>query len=78
MNLPRRRGRPFAPGELDVILSLTPTRTNIERLSHLLERSEGAIETVYIVAYDPSRLQKVSVAMKNRVRAAKDRLGLCV
>ena len=78
MNLPKRRGRPFAPGELDVILSLTPTRTNIQRLSLLLERSEGAIETVYIVAFDSSRLRKVSVAMQKRVRAAKDRLGLCI
>lgn len=46
-----RKNRPYSDGELEVILSLVPTAANIGRLSALLERSEGALEIVYRIAY---------------------------
>src|SRR5688572_3258455 len=38
--MPGRTNQPYAPGELEVVLSLAPTEDNIHWLSLLLERSE--------------------------------------
>lgn len=48
----RRSGEPYKEGELEVILSLAPTSTNIKWLSILLERSTGSIELVYKIAFE--------------------------
>ena len=46
-----RKGHEYSEGELEIILSLVPTSTNIKWLSKLLQRSESAIEVVYKIAY---------------------------
>lgn len=51
MAIPLRKNQQYRNGELEVVLSLTPTDTNITHLAALLDRSEDAIRIVYRIAY---------------------------
>jgi hypothetical protein len=46
-----RKGAQYHAGELEVILSLAPTDTNIANLALLLDRSENAVRLVYRIAH---------------------------
>jgi hypothetical protein len=48
---PCRKGAEYHAGELEVILSLAPTDTNVANLALLLDRSEEAVRIVYRIAY---------------------------
>jgi len=73
---PARKSRPFRDGELDVILSMVPTKDNIARLAMLLERSEDAIVVIYRKAYAHGDFTKSSKVMQKKILAAKKRLGI--
>ena len=74
-----RKGEPYRAGELEIILSLVPSKANIRLLAILLERSEDAIEIVYKIAYtgfQPSGSDKGIQVRK--VKAAKTQLGIAI
>jgi hypothetical protein len=52
---PEYKGRPYRAGELELILSVAPTKENIGRLASSLGRSESAIEIVFRIAYQPDK-----------------------
>ena len=71
-----RTNKPYKDGELEVILSLAPTAENISRLSRLLERSEGAIEIVYKIAFEHGPFSKSATIQRRKVLEAKQRVGI--
>lgn len=71
-----RTNAPYKSGELEVILSLAPTKNNIKWLSTLLERSEGAIEVVYKIAYEHGPFGKHADIQEQKVINAKNRVGI--
>ncbi len=76
---PTRKFEPYADGELEIILSLVPTETNIAHLARLLRRSESAITIVYRIAYGglvPGGDKRG--AQVRKIRAAKKRLAIAV
>ena len=75
--MPNRTTEPYKPGELEIILSLAPTSSNIYWLSVLLERSQAAIEIVYKIAFERGAFTKAaSSAQQRKVIEAKKRVGL--
>jgi len=76
--MPSRKNRPYAQGELEVILSLAPTARNIVYLSELLSRSEEAIEVVYKLAFEHGPFGKDSSIQMSKVLAAKKRVGIAI
>jgi hypothetical protein len=73
-----RKNRQYAPGELEVILSLAPTQNNIAHLSELLGRSVDAIELVYKLAFEHGPFGKSARAQMTKVLAAKRRVGIAI
>jgi hypothetical protein len=71
-----RKNKPFKEGELELILSLTPTTQHIEWLSNVLERTPGAIEVIYRKAYGQGRFSAGDNIMQRKVDAAKKVVGL--
>lgn len=76
--MPARKNKPYAPGELEVILSLAPTRNNIFYLSELLGREEGAIEIVYKIAFEHGPFGKEAGTQIRKILAAKRRVGIAI
>jgi hypothetical protein len=68
-----RKGAEYDEGELEVILSLVPTRQNIQRLSQLLRRSEEAVAIVYKVAYGKRMGRGIQ---KEKIEAAMKKVGI--
>jgi len=73
-----RKNKPYAPGELEVILSLAPTRNNIGYLSELLGRTEDAIEVVYKLAFEHGPFGKEAGIQMRKVLKAKRRVGIAI
>jgi hypothetical protein len=73
-----RTGKPYKDGELEVILSLAPTKDNIRWLSILLERSEDAIEIVYKIAFEHGPFGENADIQERKVIDAKERVGISI
>ena len=73
-----RKGTRYRPGELETILSLVPTKKNIEILSELLDRNEGAIEIVYRIAYGHGPFAKDANTQNQKILDAKKCVGIAV
>ena len=71
-----RTGKPYKDGELETILNLAPTETNIRWLSTLLERTEEAIEIVYKIAFEHGPFGKESGIQERKIVEAKERVGI--
>lgn len=78
MTYPIRRNAKYKVGELEVILSLAPTKTNIRWLSLLLDRSEDAIAIVYRIAYSQGPFGLHATAQSQKIIAAKKRIGIAI
>lgn len=76
--MPNRTGKPYKEGELEVILSLAPTKENIKWLSVLLERSEEAIEIVYKIAFEHGPFGENADIQERKIIEAKERVGICI
>lgn len=70
--------KPYRDGELEVILSLVPTRENIKKLSRLLGRTEAALKMVYRIAYERGKFVEAARPQREKVLEAKKRLGIVV
>ena len=75
---PSRRGKPYCAGELETVLQMPATRSNIEHLAELLGRSAGAIEIIFRFAYGFGDFGITAVAQRKKILAAKLRVGLAV
>lgn len=75
-NAGARKNQPYKDGELETILSLAPTESNIKWLSKLLERSEEAIEIVYKIAFDHGPFGKNADIQERKILEAKERVGI--
>ena len=73
-----RKNAQYRPGELEVILSLAPSATNIHWLSVLLERSEAAIRIVYKTAYEHGPFGENADIQEKKVIAAKESVGIAI
>ena len=73
-----RKNRPYKPGELEVVLSLAPTKGNIRWLARLLERSEDAIEIIYKHAFEHGPFGKGAGIQERKILAAKKRVGIAI
>ena len=73
-----RRNKPYKDGELEIILSLVPTKSNIQWLACLLDRSEQAIVIVYRIAYGHGKFGTTAGIQKRKILAAKKRVGISV
>lgn len=71
-----RKGHEYSEGELEVILSLVPTKTNILWLSKLLKRSESSIKIVYKFAYEHGPFGDNSDVQERKIIEAKNRVGI--
>ena len=78
MSTQDRRGAEYAPGELEVILSLVPTEANISHLSDLLGRSRRSLKIVYRIAYQQGPFADGATAQQRKVLEAKARLGIVI
>lgn len=74
----KRKGKPYKEGELEVILSLTPTSQNIASLSALLDRSKRAIEIVYRIAYGAGPFGDTAGIQVSKVLKAKKAVGISI
>ena len=74
--MPNRTGKQYKKGELEVILSLAPTKQNIRWLSFLLERSEEAIEIVYKIAFEHGPFGENADIQERKIVEAKERIGI--
>jgi hypothetical protein len=73
-----RTNRPYLPGELEVILSLAPTKQNIVWLATLLNRSEAAIAIVYKQAFEHGPFGASANIQVQKIVAAKKRVGIAI
>lgn len=74
---PENKGRRYREGELELILSLAPTRSNIDRLASSLGRSVAAIEIVYRIAYFPEApFGRAADVQRMKIELAKKAIGL--
>jgi hypothetical protein len=78
--MPNQTGtiKQYRDGELEVILSLPPTSSNIRWLSSALQRSESAIRVVYRFAFGHGSFGKSARSMDAKVLAAKKRVGIAI
>jgi hypothetical protein len=76
--MPTRKNEPYKSGELEVILSLAPTKNNIQYLSELLDRSKEAIEIVYRIAYEHGPFGEHADIQEKKVIQAKNRVGIAI
>lgn len=74
--MPIRTNKPYKDGELDVILSLSPTTDNIKRLSRLLDRSNEAIQIVYKIAFEHGPFGQAATVQLRKILEAKKRVGI--
>lgn len=74
----QRKAQPYAPGELEVILSLIPTDENIGRLAALLGRTEDAISIVYRIAYERGKFARSADVQRRKIFEAKRTVGICI
>lgn len=74
--MPSRTNEPYKEGELEVILSLAPTKENVRWLSILLERSENSIAIVYKIAYEHGPFGKRAKIQEKKIFEAKERVGI--
>ena len=74
--MPSRSNEPYKEGELEVILSLTPTAANIYWLSKLLDRSTEAIEIVFKIAFEHGPFARAATVQQQKIMAAKQRIGI--
>jgi hypothetical protein len=65
----------YREGELEMILSLAPTATNLKLLAKVLGRSEAALQLVYRAAYGNGAFPE-GAAFNRKVVAAKKSLGI--
>ena len=72
----QRKNHPYREGELEVILSLTPTEANIKWLSLLLDRTPDALKLVYRIAFEHGSFGKEAKAQEKKILAAKKRIGI--
>ena len=73
-----RTGKNYKDGELEIILSLAPTSSNIKWLSTLLERSEDAIKIVYKIAFEYGPFGENADIQEKKIIEAKERVGICL
>lgn len=73
-----RSGEQYKDGELEVILSLSPTTANIKWLSLLLERSTASIEVVYKIAFEHGPFGKDAGIQERKIIEAKQRVGIAI
>jgi hypothetical protein len=73
-----RKNQSYKSGELEVILSLAPTKANIRWLSLLLERSTDAIELVYKIAFEHGPFGKQAVLQEQKIAEAKKNVGIAI
>ena len=71
-----RTNKPYAPGELEVILSLAPTSENIRWLSVLLERTQAAIAIVYRIAFEHGPFGSTADIQVQKILIAKKKVGI--
>jgi hypothetical protein len=71
-----RTNKPYKDGELETILMLAPTSSNIKWLSLLLERSEKAIEIVYKIAFEHGPFGQNADIQELKIIEAKERVGI--
>lgn len=76
--MPANINKEYREGELEVILSLAPTEANIEWLSKLLDRSKGAIQIVYKIAFEHGRFARAASAQQSKILDAKKRVGIAI
>ena len=74
--MPERKGKPYKDGVLETILSFIPTESNIDILSRLLDRSKGAIEIVFKIAYEDGPFGKNADIQVQKIVEAKNKLGI--
>jgi len=74
----KRKNEPYKPGELEVILSLAPTRANVYWLATLLERSEKAIPIVYKHAFEHGPFGVDASIQGQKILAAKKKIGIAI
>jgi hypothetical protein len=72
------RLREYASGELEVILSLAPTKSNIEFLSELTGRTAKAISIVYRIAYEHGPFARSADIQQEKILQAKKRVGIVI
>lgn len=75
----------YSKQEVELILTLPPTNTNVRNLAKALGRTEDAIFTIYFMAYSGKWLKSMSKDMKphqdnvvTKVTAAKKKLGIFI
>lgn len=73
-----RTNKPYRAGELEVILSLPPTKNNLKWLSMLLERSEEAIMIVYKIAFEHGPFGERASIQEKKIIEAKNRVGVVI
>jgi hypothetical protein len=73
-----RRYREYSAGELEVILSLAPTKPNIKFLSELTGRTTSAIEIVYRIAYEHGPFARSADVQQEKIAQAKKRVGIVI
>lgn len=76
--MPNRTGKQYKEGELEVILSLAPTKQNIRWFSLLLERSEEAIEIVYKNAFEHGPFGENADIQERKIVEAIERIGISI
>jgi hypothetical protein len=74
----QRKNKPYKPGELEIILSLAPTRANVYWLATLLERSEQAIQIVYKHAFEHGPFGADARIQGQKILAAKKKVGITI
>jgi hypothetical protein len=74
--MPSRTNQPYKDGELEVVLSLAPTDSNIRWLGRLLDRSEAAIIVIYRIAFEHGPFGRDDRIQVRKVLAAKRRVGI--
>jgi hypothetical protein len=73
-----RKNKVYLDGELEVILSVVPTVSNIEFLSKLLGRSARSIEVVYQIAFQSGPFGKNNDIQVEKILKAKKRVGIAI
>jgi len=58
MTTPLNKGKPYSQEEIDLILSVIPSKTNITNLASALRRGIDAIGMIYEIAYNVKLLRE--------------------
>jgi len=76
---------PYKQKEVDLILSMVPTHSNVRNLAESLGRSEDAIYTVFYLGYSGNWLKNTLQGMKanqdnvaTKIANAKKRIGIFI